>query len=179
MLDWSVRQDPDELSALFYPTGLRPSGVPLTIVCGPPASGKSSYVKARSKPEDVVIDLDLIAGGRHLVPAAIRMRPTLARVSEFLKTRNDMLASLHTMKRKGVRAWFIVGAPDAGERDNWASDLGASAVVLMLVPMAVCFRRIVADPAREHTREHMAEAVASWFSRYTPRAADKVVASDA
>jgi len=174
MLDWSVRQDPDDLSALFYPTGLRPSGVPLTIVCGPPASGKSSYVKARSKPEDVVIDLDLIAGGRHSLPAAIRG----GGLGEHLKTRNDMLASLHTMKRKGVRAWFIVGAPDAGERDNWASDLGASAVVLMLVPMAVCFRRIVADPSREHTREHMAEAVASWFSRYTPRAADKVVASD-
>ena len=177
MLDWSVRQDPDDLSALFYPTGLRPSGVPLTIVCGPPASGKSSYVKARSKPEDVVIDLDLIAGGRHSLPASIRGGAKV--LGEHLKTRNYMLDSLHAMKRKGVRAWFIVGAPDAGERDNWASDLGASAVVLMLVPMAVCFRRIVADPAREHTREHMAEAVASWFSRYTPRAADKVVASDA
>lgn len=33
----------------------------LTVVTGPPAAGKSSWVTARAKPGDVVIDLDRIA----------------------------------------------------------------------------------------------------------------------
>lgn len=33
----------------------------LIVVCGPPASGKSSWVRAHAKPTDVVIDLDLMA----------------------------------------------------------------------------------------------------------------------
>jgi len=31
--------------SLSHPSGLRPSVIPLTIVCGPPASGKTTYVK--------------------------------------------------------------------------------------------------------------------------------------
>ena len=32
----------------------------ITVVTGPPAAGKSSYIAARAKPTDVVIDLDRI-----------------------------------------------------------------------------------------------------------------------
>lgn len=33
----------------------------LIVVCGPPAAGKSSWIKAHAKPQDVVVDLDLMA----------------------------------------------------------------------------------------------------------------------
>jgi predicted kinase len=33
----------------------------LIVVTGPPASGKSSYIRSHAKPSDVVIDLDLMA----------------------------------------------------------------------------------------------------------------------
>ncbi|MGX9921778.1 AAA family ATPase [Streptomyces sp. NPDC002248] len=33
----------------------------LYVVTGPPAAGKSSWIKAHAKPQDVVIDLDLMA----------------------------------------------------------------------------------------------------------------------
>lgn len=33
----------------------------LTVVCGPPAAGKSSWITAHAKPADIVIDLDLMA----------------------------------------------------------------------------------------------------------------------
>ncbi|MCP3820077.1 ATP-binding protein [Streptomyces sp. A3M-1-3] len=33
----------------------------LIVVTGPPAAGKSSYIKARAKANDIVIDLDLMA----------------------------------------------------------------------------------------------------------------------
>ncbi|WP_455360010.1 AAA family ATPase [Streptomyces sp. SYSU K21746] len=33
----------------------------LIVVTGPPAAGKSSWIRAHAKPEDIVIDLDLMA----------------------------------------------------------------------------------------------------------------------
>lgn len=33
----------------------------LFVICGPPAAGKSSWIAARAKPADIVIDLDRIA----------------------------------------------------------------------------------------------------------------------
>lgn len=33
----------------------------LTVVIGPPAAGKSTWIRERAKPDDIVIDFDLIA----------------------------------------------------------------------------------------------------------------------
>ncbi|MFD7185501.1 AAA family ATPase [Streptomyces sp. NPDC059904] len=33
----------------------------LIVITGPPAAGKSSWIKAHAKPDDIVIDLDLMA----------------------------------------------------------------------------------------------------------------------
>ncbi|MFI8254091.1 hypothetical protein [Streptomyces filamentosus] len=33
----------------------------LYVITGPPAAGKSSYIRGRARPRDIVIDLDLIA----------------------------------------------------------------------------------------------------------------------
>ena len=44
----------------LHPAWLRPSRVPLTIVCGPPASGKSGWVAARVRPKELVLDLDVL-----------------------------------------------------------------------------------------------------------------------
>lgn len=33
----------------------------LYVVCGPPAAGKTSWINARAKPSDIVIDLDRLA----------------------------------------------------------------------------------------------------------------------
>ncbi len=43
------------------PEWLKPSAVPLTIVTGPPAGGKNTYVDQHAAPGDLIIDLDMIA----------------------------------------------------------------------------------------------------------------------
>lgn len=44
-----------------HPLGLRPAAIPLVIVTGSAAAGKSFYVYSRCGEGDVVIDLDEIA----------------------------------------------------------------------------------------------------------------------
>jgi HNH endonuclease len=55
----------------------------LTIVCGPPAAGKSTYVAAHKKPWDIVIDLDEIKA--KLEDQSVGRAPA---------TRNKLLANL-------------------------------------------------------------------------------------
>ena len=43
------------------------ASMPVTLVCGPPAAGKTTYVPEHAKPGDVIIELDACieaAGGR-------------------------------------------------------------------------------------------------------------------
>ena len=110
-----------------HPEWLKPSRIPLTIICGPPASGKTTYANDRARPGDMVIDLDAISA--EIDPA---FRPWSGRDKDLLnaslRKRNDMLGSL-SKATKG-RAWFIVGAPTKGERRWWQSQLGGEVILL-------------------------------------------------
>jgi hypothetical protein len=55
--NWSI-----EAIERRMPSDLKPSAIPLTIVCGPPGSGKSTYIREHAKQGDTIIDLDAIMG---------------------------------------------------------------------------------------------------------------------
>jgi len=125
-------------AASNHPVWLEPSAIPLTIVSGPPASGKTTYIRENAGPNDIVIDLDGIMS---------RLRPGYTHWSNGLDTglfnqairvRNAMLGSLK--KESGKRAWFIVSAPTPGERAWWQRKLGGE-VVLLHPGIEECKRR--------------------------------------
>jgi hypothetical protein len=118
-----------QYGASFHPDWLKPSAIPLTIVCGPPCSGKSTYVAERAADDHVVIDLDTLQMSldptyRHWSKA--RLDKTL--LSRAVRARNELLGSLS--RRKHGRAWFIVSAPTQAERDWWHKQLGGDLVYL-------------------------------------------------
>ncbi len=102
---WNTGETPDLLDRMplgdMFPAGLQPSVLPLTIVCGPPAAGKSTYIEAHRRPGDVVVDLDVIineaGGGRD---------STLRQRMDGLRERNDRLAALATYTGPAEAAWF-------------------------------------------------------------------------
>lgn len=123
-----------------HPGWLQPSAVPLTIVCGPPAAGKTTYARQAAQPGDLVIDLDDI-----LAKIKPHYRPWSGDVSReeltaALRTRNAMLGSLE--RRAGGKAWFIVMAPSQAERKWWQRKLGGD-VVLLNPGMAECKQRAI------------------------------------
>lgn len=125
----TATEDVSHQAAANHPEWLEPSAIPLTILCGPPASGKTTYIKDRAQPGDTVIDLDTIIttiepGYKHWSTPDVD--GTL--LNRAIRVRNSMLGSL---KRKTEgRAWFIVAAPTQAERDWWAKKLNGTVVLL-------------------------------------------------
>lgn len=115
-------------AAANHPDWLQPSSIPLTVVTGPPASGKTTYVNERAGPFDTIICLDSIM---------MEIRPSYQHWScaldpimfnKAVRLRNARLNNLTTATRG--RAWFIVSAPTQAERDWWHGRLGGELVHL-------------------------------------------------
>ncbi|HLG44752.1 MAG TPA: hypothetical protein VKY24_00810, partial [Reyranella sp.] len=75
----------------LYPDWLRPSRVPLQLVCGPPAAGKSQFVNERASFTELVLDLDEIKAALSGLPI---YQPGLAWRGEALRHRNASLGRL-------------------------------------------------------------------------------------
>lgn len=156
--------------ALMFPRNLRPSAIPLTIVCGPPAAGKSTLVEKERKPGDVIIDLDQIVielGGQSRTnDKALRKRAILER--------NRRLDALAYTSCTG-HAWFITTAPYGATRRQWARMLGAKRVLLMLTPMDECKRRVRQDAERSAYAQDQERIIDAWFESYTTMVDDQVI----
>lgn len=133
---------------------------PVTIVCGAPGSGKTSYVDLHRSLGDVVWDFDAIMAavcGRldEKVPGALDL--VLSMRNAFLRVvRDDLYVAPFT-----GRAWFIESLPRRRDRDARAKELGAE-VVLLQVPKDECLQRIAAR------RRGDAHAVCEWFNHFQP-----------
>lgn len=89
----------------------------ITVVTGPPAAGKSSYIRAHAKPTDIVVDLDLIAlalagpGADHhahdevLLRVAHRARQAAIHEAERYADQTHLWI-IHTMPQAKVRARY-------------------------------------------------------------------------
>lgn len=153
---------------LLWPSGLPASALPLTVVAGPPAAGKSTLVAARAGAGDVVIDVDRIAQELGAGPRDVRSETLLAQV---LARRNGMLIELsRTVATPGRAAWFIVGAPSPVERAKWARQLEPVETLVLATEAETCHQRIAADPARTAIQHQW---VRRWWRRYQPWVGDR------
>jgi 5-methylcytosine-specific restriction protein A len=132
------------------------------LVCGPPAAGKTTHVRAHAGPGDIVVDLDAIAQERGY---GRYPRPPGA-VTALLQERNRRLAALAGEPCDRV-AWVILAAPSRCLRKWWCETLAVQAGdLLVLAPSRdELRRRIVNDPDRKFDRQTQFETVDKWFAR--------------
>lgn len=158
--------------AARWPEWLRPSSVPFTIVCGPPASGKSTLVQERAAPDDLVLDLDVIASslsGRGLHSWDRQW------LDPAMRERNELLGRLSRAACSWPAAWLIVSEPKAERRQWWRDTMRPTAIIVMETDPAVCRARIRADAERAERRATWDAAVLGWWSRYDRRVGDDII----
>jgi 5-methylcytosine-specific restriction protein A len=146
-----------EAKARHIPAVQKPA-IPVTIVCGPPGSGKTTYVAERAGLRDVVIDLDVIMSrlsGQPIHQVSSRW------IGMALTERNRILAGL-AKDAVHERAWFILTGSDPVELRIWQEMLDAT-VITLDVSLEECIRRITADADRAGQTKRMIEAVRQWW----------------
>lgn len=158
--------------ASYRPKWLKPSLIPVTLICGPPASGKTTYARAHAGPDDLVVDLDAIVaelsgGPMHGWSRERWLHPALFK-------RNDILGSL-SRPSAYAHCWLIISAAKPEHRQWWADTLRNASIIVLETPEAECIRRAATDPSRDP--KATADAIASWWWNYGRRPGDTVIAA--
>ncbi|HKV14528.1 MAG TPA: AAA family ATPase [Reyranella sp.] len=158
-----------------HPEWLRPSIVPLTLVCGAPGAGKSTYVERHRGPRDMVLDLDAIIAKLSGFP--IYTAPAVW-TDPALRWRNGRLSLLGYVSSRWPAAWLIVAEPHDNWRQWWVDKMGAR-VVVVETSLARCVDRITFDDRRPlAVRQRHCELVGWWWSKYQRRPDDLIITDD-
>lgn len=172
----SVNRSGAELSR---PGWLTKATIPMTIVCGPPGAGKSTYVRKHAHPHDRIICFDQIA--KELFPpikGGVGTRPELSGtlIRDILRKRNQAIAECTTPHAPTLwhGAWVILVEPRGQHRMWWHTTLGARVVVLP-TPPSLCMVRCELDTlAGDRRRGDAIRYIGTWWSMYTRAPCDVV-----
>jgi hypothetical protein len=127
----------------------------LTLVAGPPGSGKSTYVQQHAAPDDLVWDYDVEMS--RLTGLPMYVRTPKAHASVMAKRQAFVERALASRRR----AWLIASAPSQRERDEWAA-IGFTVVVLD-VESSTCLERIKGRTSCINWRS----AIAAWWREFS------------
>ena len=137
------------------------STIPVTLVTGPPASGKPTYVRERARWGDLIAAVDSLFVAVSGLKVYEKPQNRLPFVCE---ARDALIRRLG--RESGVRhAWIITSEPDILKLERMKGALGAELVVLEVSPNE-CIRRISLDERRSDKVELWAELVRDWWRRY-------------
>jgi predicted kinase len=132
--------------------------VPVTIVCGAPGSGKTTYAASYADPFDTIIDLDdlkeFVGGTRWDADYTV--------TAKALRIRDTILNDLHRVEHSAV--WLILSGRTDRERKAWAKALGGASVVVMPTPKRECIRRVKAEPERSRVVAEQIASIEKWFA---------------
>lgn len=129
------------------------------VICGPPGSGKTTFVQQHMQPGDLVLDMDAIVsaltGNKSIHPDYSNVMNTA------LAVREAIYKSIESGKA-GKRAFVITSASDKQQVAALARRLHGF-MHYMDTPEAECIKRICNDPTRSDKEKDCA-LVKRWFS---------------
>ncbi|MFC8176539.1 HNH endonuclease [Streptomyces sp. NPDC057325] len=134
----------------------RVGAVEVTLVCGPPCSGKTSYVRERAERGDLVVDWDALAQALGSPHPHDHPRPLVPFIAE---ARDAVVARLER-RHDVARVWIIATAPRASDRARLAPE--GARTVLLATAEDECVRRARRDGRPPGT----IDAIETWWRTY-------------
>lgn len=138
------------------------------LVTGAPGAGKTTYVRNKKQPGDLILDLDALAAALHGITTP---HPDYEPVMDaVLAAREAVYSVIENRKGRWDRAFVITSAPDPRKVDALATRLGAT-VITMQTTKQKCIEQIQNDPTREMPDNDL-RLVDEWYTmnkgRITP-----------
>lgn len=129
------------------------------VVCGPPGSGKTTFVQQHLQRGDLVLDMDAIVSA---LTGSQSLHPDYSGVMDTaLSVREAVYKSIESGMAEGKRAFVITSSSDRKQVDTLAQRLHGS-VHYMDTSEAECVRRIRNDPTRPDKQKD-STLVKQWF----------------
>jgi len=129
----------------------------ITILCGPPCSGKTTYAREHAVAGDVVLDYDELMAelsGMPLYYQPFSLRGEAERVFQ------ERAAAM----RQG---WIIRSAPRKEQR-GYLRELYHARSLVLIVPAAICIARLELTGRPADVKLRQREYVYEWHRQYTP-----------
>jgi adenylate kinase family enzyme len=142
----------------------------VTIVCGSPGSGKTTYVKDHMEKGDLIIDLDWIYRAISNTENTIkdeRLVPFVFEVRDALYNRLNRPNDLR-------KAWIVACLPKAQDREAMSRRFSAE-VILINRTRKECMQQILGDKNRINNASFYLKLLTDWFNNYTPRDKDILI----
>lgn len=137
----------------------------VTLVTGPPCSGKTTYVHRHAHPADTVLCLD------ELARAAGSARRHQHEPHHWDAAQVEYEQRLADLAHHDGTAWVVATAADPDERQHLADTCRADTVLVLLVDAGTCIARARQDRRHGHTHH----VIRQWHERYQPRRGDEVL----
>jgi 5-methylcytosine-specific restriction protein A len=142
----------------------------VTLVCGPPCAGKTTWVAQHAQPGDTVLDVDVLAK----LCGSDRDHGHEGRYYRAAQTEYDALCE--AVRTSAVTAWVIRGAPEPAARRKLAEAVGATRTVVLLPPRGVLLARALErDGQVDGTAVDTMRAITKWHRRYKPARGDVLI----
>lgn len=138
----------------------------VTVVCGPPGSGKTTYVQQHREHGDLIIDVDALFEALTFNASRDHLEIHLPFVCEARDAVLKRLLYAHRVPR----VWIIECGASAARRNALRQQFGAKVIVLE-VPTEECLRRI-ADDSTRHFDPKWQQLVDAWWVEYRPLSDD-------
>jgi len=151
-------EDPVKRWGYSIPDNVQPSAIPVILVSGPPAAGKTTYISENATEGDLVIDFDV-----YRMRAGVKKWDTRRSIwRKAFEMRDRDIRSLS--KRLDGKCYLIVTAPTKEERETWVEALGDVTIKLIKTSEEDCIKRIRQDPERREAADSQIKAVKHWWT---------------
>ena len=157
--------------ATLYDSTLQRVCIPLTVIAGPPGSGKTTYAKEHMGSNDILIGLDVIMSE---ISGSSMHQAGKEYLDRAIAIRNDILRSLARPSRYS-KAWLISSSPQISQRQFYRDKLGALETIVMEVDPVECKNRLRNDTARTRYLSEFISGVDKWWTEYQRSPLDTVI----